>query len=124
MIKDKVNNWLNNLLRKNCLSCKCLIKDYKFVYEQASEVYSEVTGGRLSKGRYYAGDVIVEYEDYNNKHYKELYKSDIEVLPLTRTLPELKKALSDLQKKNRDLEKVIEDKIKFCQDNNEPEFSE
>ena len=55
------------------------LKDYAFLMEQASKVYSYVTGGKLRKTNYKAETIIQEYEqsvdDYVHKDdLRELLK--------------------------------------------------
>lgn len=45
--------------------------DFRFIMQQASHVYSEVTGGMLSKPNYYASGVLQAHGDYMEEIIQE-----------------------------------------------------
>ena len=47
--------------------------DLIFVYKQVAEVYSELTGGLLSKPMYYAGTIIGKHQDEVQDAYDDGY---------------------------------------------------
>lgn len=70
-----LNEFIKNYIWHICPNCKALIKDHEFVYEQVCEIYYEITGGMMSKHRYYAKDVI----ELAEKHYKEYFSEKEDV---------------------------------------------
>ena len=50
--------------------------DYTFLMKNASEVYCDITGGKLSKTNYYSSVIISEADE----NYREIYQKEIDEL--------------------------------------------
>lgn len=79
------------------------LADYAFILEQVPSVYSEITGGTLSKPNYHAKTVIAVYEDNVN----EIVKNHIE---------EIIDHIDDMKFGSQPFDELLQDVIEFLQE--------
>lgn len=79
-VMSRFNGWWRELVttdgKLDELKVARELFDYGFVMEQVSKVYSDITGGRMSKPNYFANVVISEATDFQNKVWEEALKDE------------------------------------------------
>jgi hypothetical protein len=109
--QDYEQLWENHW-KKNCTNLdgsinldqiKRELSDYAFMLDQVPSVYSEVTGGTLSKTNYYSGGVIAAYEN----HVNELIKNHVQ---------DIKEQVEGMKCGDHNYDDAIDDVIDFLKE--------
>lgn len=73
--------WLNIIMKDDVIDVEQTLKeltDFSFMIHEVPKVYMHITGGLLSKPMYHATGVIGAADEYNRRHYTEVFSEMVD----------------------------------------------